>query len=131
MKKLNYKDRDIWFGVHKDIGGFIYDKGSQSKLGDNKIRVFKLDSQSSSVFLKKIIKDSLINFDDELYKNYTTKINRYLSLTNKMFFEKRITHCFECKEDINSVDFSICKDCSWITCSCGACGCHWENHDYD
>ena len=37
----------------------------------------------------------------------------------------RKTHCFNCKEDINSQQWDVCDDCKGIVCSCGSCFCSW------
>lgn len=38
----------------------------------------------------------------------------------------RKTHCWNCKEDINSQQWDTCEVCRGIACSCGACFCGWE-----
>ena len=37
----------------------------------------------------------------------------------------RKTHCFSCKEDINSQQWEVCDSCRGIVCSCGSCFCSW------
>ena len=37
----------------------------------------------------------------------------------------RETHCFNCKEDINSQQWEVCDNCRGIVCSCGSCFCSW------
>ena len=37
----------------------------------------------------------------------------------------RETHCFNCKEDINSQQWEVCDSCKGIVCSCGSCFCSW------
>ena len=34
MQKLNYNLREVWLGYHEEVGPFLYDKGSQSKLSE-------------------------------------------------------------------------------------------------
>ena len=43
----------------------------------------------------------------------------------------RKTHCFHCKENINSQQWDACDACKGIVCSCGACFCSWEGHRYE
>ena len=43
----------------------------------------------------------------------------------------RITHCFNCKEHINSQQWEVCGDCKGIVCSCGSCFCSWEGYRYE
>ena len=40
--------------------------------------------------------------------------------------EIKKTHCWNCKEDINSQQWDTCEVCRGIACSCGACFCGWE-----
>ena len=35
----------------------------------------------------------------------------------------RMTHCWNCKNDIDSLNFALCDSCSGIICFCGACFC--------
>jgi hypothetical protein len=39
---------------------------------------------------------------------------------------RRVTHCWACKRDLDSeIDFE-CIACGWILCKCGACGCPYN-----
>jgi hypothetical protein len=41
---------------------------------------------------------------------------------------RRVTHCYECHQELdNSVDVE-CVACNWILCECGACGCGYSKH---
>ncbi len=35
----------------------------------------------------------------------------------------RENFCWKCKLSVNNLDYPECSSCSWIRCSCGACGC--------
>lgn len=35
----------------------------------------------------------------------------------------RATHCYACREDLDSAIDLECVACGWILCKCGACGC--------
>ena len=127
MQKLNYNLREVWLGYHEEVGPFLYDKGSQSKLSEKKVRLYKLKTEESSVFLKNILKQNLVKAKPNLEKDYKEKINKYLEILTKRIKNKRQTHCFECKSEIDSVDFLICTKCKWIRCLCGTCGCDWSD----
>ncbi len=43
----------------------------------------------------------------------------------------RHTHCFSCKQNINSQQYDVCESCNGIVCSCGSCFCEWEGDRYD
>lgn len=36
---------------------------------------------------------------------------------------RRVTHCWACKEGLDSSIDIECLSCNWILCACGACGC--------
>jgi hypothetical protein len=38
----------------------------------------------------------------------------------------RVTHCWSCKSQLNSVTDLECAVCGWILCECGACGCPYK-----
>tara|TARA_Y100001970_G_scaffold16509_1_gene18558 strand:- start:102 stop:773 length:672 start_codon:yes stop_codon:yes gene_type:complete len=42
--------------------------------------------------------------------------------------KKRTTHCYNCRDPLNSFDDLSCKACKWILCSCGACGCGFQRY---
>lgn len=39
---------------------------------------------------------------------------------------RRVTHCYACKHDLDNAIDVECVACSWILCSCGACGCGYS-----
>ena len=41
--------------------------------------------------------------------------------------EIKKTHCWSCKEDINSQQWDTCEVCRGIVCGCGSCFCGWED----
>ena len=112
--------RNIWFGIHKAEGEFLYDEQSQNNLkreGTIRIYIFKKDKMG--VFDKIKLKKNLCKINDKIIKEYTIKINDYV----KRVKNKRLTSCFKCKEFIDSVSWKLCKECGWIKCACDACGC--------
>lgn len=40
----------------------------------------------------------------------------------------RMTHCWNCKNDIDSLNFALCDSCSGIICFCGACLCAYTGY---
>lgn len=38
----------------------------------------------------------------------------------------RTTHCYSCKDSLDSSLHLECKSCSWLICYCGACGCGYQ-----
>lgn len=43
--------------------------------------------------------------------------------TNK---KHRVTHCYNCKANLNNDVDIECNVCRWIICACGACGCGYH-----
>ncbi|MCK0470177.1 hypothetical protein MW695_02100 [Alkalihalobacillus sp. APA_J-10(15)] len=39
---------------------------------------------------------------------------------------QRVTHCFDCKQGLDSQFDYKCQTCNWLVCSCGACGCTYQ-----
>ncbi len=56
------------------------------------------------------------------------KNNKYEKNYNKPV---RKTHCFNCKENIDSQQWDVCDSCKGIVCSCGSCFCSWEGYRYE
>lgn len=40
----------------------------------------------------------------------------------------RITHCYNCKHELNNKFDLECVACRWIICNCGACGCGYTSY---
>ena len=127
MKKIDFPKREIWFGVHNKAGAFIYDKSSQVGLSEKKVKLFKLDEQKTGIFIKDILKNDLTKIDENILKKYKSKIDTFVKeLTNRL--KKEITHCWQCKEDLDSMNFEICSQCKGIKCECDACFCGWVDY---
>jgi hypothetical protein len=125
MKQIIFPNREIWFGVHPEVGAFMYDKSSQVGLSEKKIKLFKLEEQKTSIFIKDILKSNLIKIDNDTLDKYKVLIDAFIKeLTNRVV-TKRITHCWQCKEDLDSMNFEICSKCKGIRCECNACFCNW------
>ena len=131
MKNIGKERKNIWFGIIKNIGGFIYDEKFQEGVEKSKVKIYLLDHKQPSTYLKEILKKKLIKLNEKLEFEYLNLINNYLEINDKKTskIQVRKADCFECKEELNSVDDEICKECNWIKCDCGACGCGWENYE--
>ena len=121
----NIKD-NVFFGLHKDLGGIIFDKIYQEGIDkNNEVRLYILDENRMGVFTH-FVKSQITKPSQNDINFYQNKIDLLLNAKNKM----RKTHCYNCKININSISFSLCKKCKWIKCSCKACGCEY-NQNYD
>jgi len=52
-------------------------------------------------------------------KNYKGSSQRKTKL-------QRVTHCYNCKGHLDNNSDLECLECGWIICTCGACGCGYE-----
>ena len=47
MKKINHPKRNLWFGFHKNMGGFIFDETAQGGVDKKEhVRFYKLKAPS-------------------------------------------------------------------------------------
>lgn len=53
----------------------------------------------------------------EVCQSNVEKVNTYSKV--------REPHCHNCTKLISNVTHDICKDCRWIICDCGSCGCNY------
>jgi hypothetical protein len=114
--------RNVWIGKHIEFGFFLFDKKNQEGIAREKLRVYLFEKQRTSLFIKKIFREKTIKLTKEDENLIKEKVDSY----EKSFVNSRVTHCYDCKEDINSIDFSICTTCKWIKCQCSACGCGYN-----
>ena len=61
MIKIDVPARDLWLGIHKEQGPFLYDAQSQSKLKDGVIRLFILKKKEWKFFGKIKLKKNFLN----------------------------------------------------------------------
>jgi hypothetical protein len=122
MKRFAHNDIEIWVGVHPKMGLLIYDPHAQLAVPSDKVRLYVWQQQRMATFLKSIVRDRLRKGDEE------TRDDSPLSESAEFYFalRGRFTHCYRCKNDLNSIDFDLCGVCHWIRCTCGACGCGYQ-----
>ena len=125
MEKITVQNRHVWIGNHSHHGFILFDENNQIGVNSGKVRLYRLKEQKSQIFVKKVLRQNLLNITKTQIRLVEKEIDTY----GKKFVKKRVTHCFECKQDLNSVDFSICFSCGWIECDCGACGCEYQNFE--
>ena len=54
MKNIGNKNRNIWLGYHKELGGIIYDEQFQQGVKKDRVRIFLLKDNRTSTFVKEI-----------------------------------------------------------------------------
>jgi hypothetical protein len=63
----------------------------------------------------------------ERHKQYLQKHRKqYMGVSEMRLTKRRVTHCYSCKEDLDSNLHVQCNSCRWMICYCGACGCGYE-----
>ena len=121
MRKLIHESRELWVGVHQKLGTVIYDPSVQQGLPSSEVRLFKVSDRSAGTFSKALLKERLLPVDSGAVEAASQAIADYA----RMMKDRRVTHCFQCRAHLDSVDFSVCPNCHWIKCQCGACGCNY------
>jgi hypothetical protein len=114
LKRFAREDVEIWVGSHHSMGVLVLDPRAQLKVPMDKVRLYVIAQRRMATFLKEIVLRSLSTDAEE---DLNSGANVYFALRG------RFTHCYDCKRDLNSIDFSVCSECGWIMCICGACGC--------
>ena len=126
MKRINHSKRNLWLGFHKTMGGFIFDENSQGGVDKKEhVRLYKLKEKKMGLF-QLAVKTQIVKMSSKQELEYKPLVDFYL----KLLAEIRHTHCFHCKANINSRDWSVCDKCGWIRCQCSTCGCSWKDHQY-
>jgi hypothetical protein len=118
MKRFARDGSEVWVGVVPKLGIVVYDPQSQESVPANRVRLYIRDQERLATFAKDIVRERLVesaNMDAD--EQLAEPAEFYLSL------RLRYTHCFSCKQSLNSLDFAVCRRCRWIRCACSACGC--------
>lgn len=72
-------------------------------------------------------KERAINNAIKKHKKYLKKIGKEYSGVNPNTSKRhRVTHCYACKEPLDSSFHIECNQCEWLVCECGACGCGYS-----
>lgn len=122
-KFLLYNRRAYWVGRNAKCGLLIYDPKDQDEieLDEVKVKLFKVSRGESGVFNKEKVQKSLVS-----YEKYLPEMEKAVIEYDRKKYNPIDTHCWSCKQDINSVDFPICEGCYRVRCSCGACMCNFK-----
>ena len=124
MKKYLIGNRDVWVSKHKKLGYVIYDEKIQLDVSSDFVRIYLLDEERAATFVKHLVRGNLLKIREDEEVILRSKIETYEAKISN----KRVTHCYQCKKNLDSVNFSICEKCGWIRCQCGACGCGYERY---
>ena len=112
-----------WIGHHRESGLLIFDPHAQREVETGKVRLFSVTDHESRLFMLDMARTrSLWSSPDSHVEEMRKAVAEYGRARER----QRETHCYWCRRDINSVDFSLCRRCGWIRCACGHCGCRYR-----
>jgi hypothetical protein len=133
MKAFEHDGRPLWVGMHATEGAVVFDPDCQGALTTDRARLWLDRERRMGTFLRSllgglILPDSQVDGDVadsvvRVYGEHLRELEAAAEFYAEMKRNARHTHCYKCGNGIDSVDFSLCSTCSWIKCSCGACGC--------
>lgn len=125
MIKIAFGGKEYWVGYNPKLGHLIFDPLVQSEQPPDAVRLFVIGRNKSSSFKKEIIRNKL-SPDAALNASQCRKLSEpYANARAKL----RVTHCYNCSNNLSTTDFCICDKCRWIQCSCGACGCQYARSE--
>lgn len=104
--------------IHPKLGAVIYDPLAQMGLAKEQMRLFKLGSMTATTFMRSIVSKDLVQCADQNAET-AQAVDSYRSARGN----RRKPYCEQCRRHFGSVDFTVCKDCSAIRCTCGTCSC--------
>jgi tetratricopeptide (TPR) repeat protein len=131
MMVVSVEGSTYCIGYHREQGVFVYDPRSQGDVEVSSIRLFVVKEKS----MKTLILDAGLFVSVADSSSHTETVEKTFSAKeleaaaraySMLRTNARFTHCYSCKRDLNSTDFSLCKVCGWIRCFCGACGCEYH-----
>jgi len=104
---------------HPKLGVVIYDPVAQMGLAQEQMRLFKLSSMGATTFLRSIVSKELTPCSESQTADSSKAVDSYRTARGA----RRRPYCEECRRHFGSVDFTVCKDCVAIRCTCGTCSC--------
>jgi len=104
---------------HPKLGPVIYDPVAQMGLAPEQVRLFKVGSMGATTFLRSIVSNDLTDCTETQGVEYAEVLNTYRTARGA----RRKPYCEKCRRHFGSVDFTVCKDCGAIRCTCGTCSC--------
>jgi len=104
---------------HPKLGVVIYDPVAQMGLAAEQMRLFKVGPMGATTFLRSIVSKDLTSCTESQCEENAEAVASYRTARSG----RRKPYCEHCRRHFGSVDFSVCKDCNAIRCTCGTCSC--------
>lgn len=104
---------------HPKLGVVIYDPVAQMGLAAEQMRLFKVGPMGATTFLRSIVSKDLTSCTESQCEENAEAVSSYRTARSG----RRKPYCEHCRRHFGSVDFSVCKDCNAIRCTCGTCSC--------
>jgi tetratricopeptide (TPR) repeat protein len=132
MEVVSVEGSTYRIGHHREQGLFVYDPRSQGDVAVSSIRLFVVEEKSMKTLtldarLFVSVADSSSGAETIERPFGAKELEAAAGAYSMLRTNARFAHCYNCKKDLNSMDFSLCKACGWIRCSCGACGCEYHS----
>ena len=123
-RSMRHGEVAYWIGHHRKLGLLIFDPRAQLEVDSGRVRLFSVADHGSRLFMADLARTrSLWSSPD----SHVDEMRRAVVEYGRARERQRETHCYWCRRDINSVDFSLCRRCGWIRCACGHCGCRYRD----
>ena len=104
---------------HPKLGVVIYDPVAQMGLSKEQMRLFKVGSMTATTFMRSIVSKDLAQCPATQSAETSGAVDAYRSARGA----RRKPYCEHCRRHFGSVDFTVCKDCTTVRCTCGTCSC--------
>ena len=104
---------------HPKLGVVIYDPVLQMGLAPEQMRLFKLSSMGATTFLRSTVSKDMAPCTELQTTDNSKAVDSYRTARGA----RRKPYCGECRRHFGSVDFTVCKACVAIRCTCGTCSC--------
>lgn len=133
----------IWIGILRDQGCVLYDPKRQDSGDPERVVLWLSAEERFERYYRDMVKryleierdpkarslalDRYVRFQSrEVETNHRNRLANLgvpysgVSVSAK---HSRLTHCYDCKNYLDSSIDIECNTCGWILCRCGACGC--------
>ena len=121
LKVVFYKKNDEY---HSSVlsGQTLLKYSNNSKLKDLKAEITDFVKNRKKEIENKIYSNHQKFLESNGVEDFKS-VNIY-RLTNTK--KNRVTHCYACGHNLSTYQNYACDRCSWLLCSCGACGCAYN-----